>query len=257
MTVASPTPRPVPDDSALRTAQHPPRSDPPPQSGPNRVRALGRAALFLLVLVAAALLAWKLGAFELRDRGTLLATIREVQSHRLLVPAFVAAYVVAVTFGLPASPLTLAGGALFGFWRGFLLNWLGASLGAFLAFLFAGSLCREACRALLGRRAETMERLAAEHGFLGTLRLRLLPVVPFSLLNFAAALAGVRRRDYLAATVLGIIPGTAVYTYFADSLLLGADGAGRNALLRVAMAGALLLALSFVPSLLRRGKRSP
>ncbi len=211
----------------------------------------------MLVLTAAALLAWKLGAFELLDRRTLLATIREVRSHRLLVPTFVAAYVVAVTFGLPASPFTLAGGALFGVWRGFLLNWLGASLGAFLAFLFAGSLCKEACRALLGRRAETMERLAAEHGFLGTLRLRLLPVVPFSLLNFAAALAGVRRREYLAATVLGIIPGTAVYTYFADSLLQGAAGAGRHALVRVSMAGALLLALSFVPSLLRRGKRSP
>ncbi len=210
----------------------------------------------MLVLAAAALLAWKLGVFELRDRRTLLATIRHVRSYRLLVPIFVAAYVVAITFGLPASPFTLAGGALFGFWRGFLLNWLGASLGAFLAFLFAGILCGETCRALLGRRAETMERLAAEHGFVGTLRLRLIPVVPFSLLNFGAALAGVRRRDYLAATLLGIIPGTAIYTYFADSLLQGAAGAGRHALVRVSMAGALLLALSFVPSILRRGKRA-
>ena len=61
--------RPVSHDSALRTAQHPPRSGPPPQSGLNRGQALGRAALFVLVLTAAALLAWKLGAFELQDRA--------------------------------------------------------------------------------------------------------------------------------------------------------------------------------------------
>jgi uncharacterized membrane protein YdjX (TVP38/TMEM64 family) len=221
-----------------------------------RGTALRRAALFVLVLAAAALLAWKLGAFELRDRQTLLAAIHKIRGHRLLIPTFIAAYAIAVTFGLPASPFTLAGGVLFGFWRGFLLNWLSASLGAFLAFLFAGSLCGEECRALLGRRAEKMGRLAAEHGFLGTLRLRLIPVVPFSLVNFGAALAGVRRRDYVAATVLGIIPGSAIYTYFADSLLQGAAGANRHALVRVSLAGVLLLALSFVPSLFRRGKRT-
>jgi uncharacterized membrane protein YdjX (TVP38/TMEM64 family) len=219
-----------------------------------RGTALRRAALFVLVLAAAALLAWKLGAFELRDRQTLLAAIHKIRGHRLLIPTFIAAYAIAVTFGLPASPFTLAGGVLFGFWRGFLLNWLSASLGAFLAFLFAGSLCGEECRALLGRRAEKMGRLAAEHGFLGTLRLRLIPVVPFTLVNFGAALAGVRLRDYVAATVLGIIPGSAVYTYFADSLLQGAAGASRHALVRVSVAGVLLLALSFVPSLFRRGK---
>ncbi|NUO39919.1 MAG: TVP38/TMEM64 family protein [Gemmatimonadaceae bacterium] len=201
---------------------------------------------------AAALLAWKLGVFELRDRHKLIASITAARRLRYLVPVFVVVYVSAVTFALPAAPLTLAGGALFGFWRGVVLNWLGATLGALMAYLFASALCGEACRALLGGRAEALERLAAEHGFLGTLRLRLVPVVPFSVLNYAAALAGVRRRDYALATALGIIPGTAVYTYFADSLLQGVAGAGRHALLRVSLAGALLLALSFVPAVVRR-----
>lgn len=228
------------------------RAGPPASRG----AAIRRVAVFVLVLAVAAVVAWKLGVFGLRDRHTLLATIREVRTHRLLVPAFIAAYAVAVTFGLPASPFTLAGGVLFGFPEGFLLNWLGATLGAFLAFLFAGSLCGEGCRSLLGKRADRLGRLATEHGFLGTLRLRLIPVVPFSLLNFGAALVGVRRRDYLAATALGIIPGTAIYTYFADSLLQGASGSARQALVRVSVAGALLLAISFVPSLVVRGRHA-
>lgn len=221
----------------------------------DRRRAFRRAGLFVILLAVAALVAWKLGAFHLADRESLVAAVHRVRGFPLLGPGFIAAYAVAVTFGLPASPLTLAGGALFGFWRGMLLNWFGATLGAFLAFVFADSLCGDTCRALLGRRAKSVERLAAEHGFMATLRLRLVPIVPFSLLNFAAALAGVRRRDYLVGTALGIIPGTAVYTYFADALLQGASGAGRHALLHVSLAGALLLALSFVPAIVRRVRR--
>lgn len=246
---------PVLPRSSVRSSPHPRTATPSASSRQDRGRALRRGALFVFLIAAAALLAWKLGLFELRDRAALVAAIRRARTFPLLVPAFVAAYAAAVTFGLPASPFTLAGGALFGFWRGFLLNWLGAVLGAFLAFLFASALCGDACRALLGRRAEALDRLATEHGFLGTLRLRLIPVVPFSLLNFAAALAGVRRRDYFLATALGIIPGTAVYTYFAESLLRGATDAGHHALVRVAAAGALLLAFSFVPALVRRIRR--
>lgn len=204
------------------------------------------------MFAAGALLAWRIGVLDLRDRGTLLAAIARVRRLPLLSLAFIASYAVAVTFGIPASPFTLAGGALFGFWHGFLLNWLGATTGAFLAYLFAGSLCGDGCRALLGRRADAMEQLAAEHGLLGTLRLRLIPIVPFSLLNFGAALAGVRRRDYLVATAVGVIPGTAVYTFFAESLLHGAAGADRTALVQVSVASALLLVLSFVPMLIAR-----
>jgi uncharacterized membrane protein YdjX (TVP38/TMEM64 family) len=89
------------------------------------------------------------------------------------------------------------------------------------------------------------------------LRLRLLPLVPFNVLSFAAGLAGVPFRPYLAATALGILPGTIVYTYFADSLLAGVEGASRQAFARVAAAGALLLAVSFGPALVRRLRRGP
>jgi uncharacterized membrane protein YdjX (TVP38/TMEM64 family) len=208
--------------------------------------------VFIAVIAAAALVAWRLGFFDLARPAQLAKTVRSLRGHTLIVPLFVLAYAVAATFGLPGSAFTLAGGAIFGFGVGVLLNWLGAVAGATTAFLLADVLCKDSCRSLLGRYSERLERNAKEHGFAATLRLRLIPLVPFNLLNFGAALAGVPFRPYVAATALGIIPATAVYTYFADSVLEGVAGASRHALLNVSIAGALLIAVSFVPTLVRR-----
>ncbi len=211
-----------------------------------------KLGLFVAVLAAIALVAWRLGFFQLAHPATLARAVRSVRAHPFAGPLFVAAYTLAIMFGLPGSAFTLAGGAIFGFWWGLLLNWLGALAGATLAYLFAHALCGDVCRSLLGRYSSKLEQAAQSHGLMATLRLRLIPVVPFNLLNFGAALAGVPFRDYVLATAAGIIPGTAVYTYFADALLSGAAGASRHALLNVSLAGALLLAMSFVPTLVRK-----
>lgn len=217
--------------------------------------ALRKLGLLLLMVAIAGVVAWRLGLFELTNREVLAATTEKVRSVRYLPLLFVAAYAIATTFGLPATPFTLAGGVLFGFGSGLFLNWIGGTIGAVLAYSFAGALCRDSCRALLGRRAEALEQLATTHGFLATLRLRLIPVVPFALLNYGAALAGVGRRDFVLATALGILPGAAVYTWFAGSLVQGVEGSARQALLNVSIAGVLLILLSFIPTLAQRFAR--
>jgi uncharacterized membrane protein YdjX (TVP38/TMEM64 family) len=216
-----------------------------------------KLGIFVAIIAAVMVIAWRLGFFQLTHPATLARAVRGVRSQPLAAPLFIVAYAIATMFGLPGSAFTLAGGAIFGFWGGLLFNWLGAVAGATLAFLFAHALCKDTCRSLLGRHSTTLEQAAKSHGLMATLRLRLIPLVPFNLLNFGAALAGVRFRDYVIATAVGIIPGTAVYTYFADSLLSGAAGASRHALLNVSVAGALLLAISFAPTLVRkmRGQR--
>ena len=84
--------------------------------------------------------------------------------------------------------------------------------------------------------------------------------MPFTPLNYGAALAGVGRRDYVLATALGIIPATAIYTWFAGSLIQGVEGSGRQALVKASIAGVLLILLSFIPTLVhrlaRRGRES-
>lgn len=211
-----------------------------------------RLSLLVLVLLGAWLAARSSGILDQLQLDHLPSLIREARQFVWVAPVFVLTYVIITTVGLPATPLTLAGGALFGPWWGSLFNWLGATLGATGAFLLARALGRDAVRSLLGTRAGALDVLAGDQAFSSLLRLRLLPIVPFNGLNFGAGLAGVRPGPYVLATALGIIPGTAVYTYFADALLAGVDGAREAALLRVAIAGALLVLLSFLPTLARR-----
>lgn len=225
--------------------------------GPLSQRAvLSRLAILLVVIAGAVLLASRLGLFDLRDPRRLAAVVRQARGISGIAPLFVVVYGVVATFGLPATPFTLAGGAIFGTVLGAILNWCGAVLGAIGSFMLAKVLGRDALRRLLGKRAERLDGLVERGGFATILRLRLLPVVPFNVLSFAAGIAGVRLRDYVLGTALGIVPGTIVYTYFADSLISGAEGASRAAFARVAIAAGLLLAVSFAPTLLRRVRRT-
>jgi uncharacterized membrane protein YdjX (TVP38/TMEM64 family) len=211
-----------------------------------------RLALFVLVLLGAWFAARSTGVLAQLQLDRLPVLVREVRQFAWAGPAFVATYAIASTVGLPATPLTLIGGAVFGPWLGSLFNWIGATLGATGAYLLARALGREAVRSLLGARAAALDSFAGEQAFGALLRLRLLPIIPFNGINFGAGLAGVRPGPYVLATALGIIPGTMVYTYFADALLAGVSGAREAALLRVAIAGGLLVVLSFLPALARR-----
>lgn len=212
----------------------------------------GKLALLAAIVAAAVLAARWAGFSRFTEVEALAGAVREVRELPFAPLLFVAFYAAIAAFGLPALALTLAGGAIFGLGWGTLLNWLGATLGALGGYLLARSLGRDAVARLLGAHAARLDRLATAHGFGAILRLRLLPIVPFNALNFAAGVAGVPLRAYVLGTALGIVPGTFVYTYFADSLLAGAAGAREQALLRVAVAGALLVLLSFLPAAARR-----
>jgi len=211
-----------------------------------------RLAIFLVILIAMWTAARLLGVDAYISPERIGTTIRDAREVPFAAAIFVAAYIAVTTIGLPALPLTLAGGAIFGVGAGIALTWLGATLGATGAYLLARALGGDALRRLLGDRAGTLDRMLGDGAFLTMLRLRLIPVVPFNALNFGAGLAGARLTHYVAATAIGILPGTSVYTYFADVLLAGADGARQTAFVRVAVAGALLLALSYLPALAKR-----
>ncbi|MEX2180889.1 MAG: DUF547 domain-containing protein [Gemmatimonadaceae bacterium] len=217
-----------------------------------RSRALVRLALLVLVLVAAWVIARQLGWLEYADRSQIGALVERIRGLPLAAPIFVLAYAAAATLGLPGTPLTLAGGAIFGFAGGTVLNWMGATLGATGAFFLARMLGRDSVRALLGRNAAALDRVVGSGAFGTLVRLRLIPIVPFNALNFGSGLAGVRPATYVASTALGIIPGTAVYTYFADALLAGVEGAREQAFQQVLVAGVLLVLLSLVPAIARR-----
>lgn len=218
----------------------------------SRSSGLLRLGAFILLLALVWWVARATGVLAYADPARLQAAIAQARGSRFAIPGFIALYAIVAGFGLPGTPLTLAGGALFGTVLGTACNWVGATIGATIAFLLARTLGKDAVQSLLGSRAAGLDRVGGSTGFWALLRLRLIPVMPFNALNFGSGFTGISLRDYVLATAIGILPGTAIYTSFADALLAGASGARESALLRVAIAGALLLALSFVPTLARR-----
>ncbi len=194
-------------------------------------------------------------------RDGIAAAVAWLRGNPWAPVVFVAAYATATALAVPGTALTLAGGAVFGVFWGSVFNWLAANIGANAAFMVARALGRDGVRRLAGEDSAALRRLDAaveKRGFLGLLTLRLIPLAPFNVLNFGAGLTALRWPVYAAATAIGIVPGTVVYTFFADAILQGSQEASRDALLRVLLAGALLAALAVLPALLGRlGARLP
>src|SRR5690349_7151033 len=217
--------------------------------------ALLRIASLAAVIVVLSLVAYKLGWFDLRHAT---ATIERLQSgHNLVLVAVIFFVVCAVTtaVGFPALPFTVAGGAIFGHLLGATLSWAAALIGTMLGYALARFVGRETARRWLAKRA-VGEALTQSTSFMTLLRLRLIPVVPLSVVNFAAGLARTRFSIYVAASAIGILPATVVFAYFADSLVRGLQGARTHAYWDVSIACAGLMLLSLLPRKARSGPSS-
>jgi uncharacterized membrane protein YdjX (TVP38/TMEM64 family) len=122
-----------------------------------------------------------------------------------------------------------------------------------LGYWLARGIGRDAAQRWLTKR-RVGDAFSDSASFRTLLYLRLIPVVPLSVVNFTAGLARTRFTTYVAATAIGIFPATAVYAYFADSLVRGLQGARTHAYRDIAIASTLLLVLSLVPLIARRGR---
>lgn len=130
------------------------------------------------------------------------------------VVAFIAVYAVATVAFVPGSVLTLAAGVIFGVVQGTAYVFIGAVIGSTAAFLIA----RHVARPLVERRVKRtprfarLDRAVAASGRRIVLLLRLSPVLPYNLLNYALGLTNVRLGDYVVASI-GMLPGTLLYVY--------------------------------------------
>ncbi|MEN8161788.1 MAG: TVP38/TMEM64 family protein, partial [Myxococcota bacterium] len=131
---------------------------------------------------------------------------------------FVVGYAVAVVAFIPGSALTLASGAIFGVAQGTLLVFVAAVLGSMGAFLVARHLARAAIeRRIAGdARFAAIDQAIAREGRKIVFLLRLSPIFPFNLLNYALGLTRVRLVDYAIAGV-GMLPGTLLYVYLGSA----------------------------------------
>lgn len=134
-------------------------------------------------------------------------------NHAAFAVLFFAAYIAVTALSLPfAVWMTLAAGAVFGFWGGLVLVSFASTIGATLAFLAARFLLRDWVMARLGARARAVEQGLARDGAFHLFSLRLIPVVPFFALNLLMGLTAMPARRFYWVSQLGMLPGTAVYT---------------------------------------------
>jgi len=171
----------------------------------------------ILVLAAGLALFWTLrldrfvGFEALKEHRTLLIDL--VSRHSVAMAAgFVAVYALSAAFSLPvAAVLSIAGGFLFGQGWGTVLNVIGASAGATALFLAARTAIGDSLRARAGPWLRRMEAGFKQNALSYLLFLRLVPLFPFVAVNLVPAALGVSLRDFVIATVIGIIPGAFVY----------------------------------------------
>lgn len=177
----------------------------------NPKRLIAPAVLIVLIAIIWAFgLTSRLSWSALAQNEANLATW--VTAHPLLAPClYVAAYTTSVTLSLPqAALLTLAGGLLFGAVAGGALAVTGATIGAVSLFLIARSAVADPPAARGGNALTKVRADLQRNGFSYLLAIRLIPVVPFWLVNLAAALSGMRLSQFAAATFIGISPATFV-----------------------------------------------
>lgn len=205
--------------------------------------------LLVAVIVALLVVGWKHGVSlaTLKDSRHALLALNAVHPI-VFAAAFFGLYVLVTGVSLPfAEVMTLAAGALFGLLEGTVLVSFASTLGATLAMLSSRFLFRDWVRRRAGDRLKRMEQGVARDGAFYLFSLRLVPVIPFFLINLLAGLIPMKVRTYWWVSQLGMLPATMVYVGAGTQL---GQVTSLSSLLSPALIGALVL-IALLPWLAR------
>ncbi|OBB13117.1 hypothetical protein A5662_07510 [Mycobacteriaceae bacterium 1482268.1] len=173
-------------------------------------RQLAAITATIVILLAVLLLVPRPGALQLRDWA---------QSLGPWVPlAFLATHIVVTVFPFPRTAFTLASGLLFGPWLGIAIAVVASAVSALLALLLVRAAGWRLERLVPHPRIKSLDARLRQRGWLTVMSMRLIPAVPFSVLNYAAGASAVRVLPYTGATLAGLLPGTAAVVVLGDAL---------------------------------------
>ncbi len=190
-----------------------------------------------------------------RDQLDATAIKQWVQSAGFAGPlVFMLVYIVGTLLFLPGSVLTLAGGALFGPVLGTLYNLTAATIGAALAFVLARYLAADWVKRKTGGSLKQLADGVENEGWRFVAFVRLVPLFPFNLLNYALGVTRIKLSHYIVATYIFMLPGAFAYTYLGYA---GSEAiAGNASLTKMIQIGSIALALlaivAFLPRLIMR-----
>jgi len=169
---------------------------------------------------------------------------------------FILIYVVACVLFLPGSILTLAGGALFGPVLGSFCAITGATLGAAVSFLISRYLLSKWVSQRAGGKLKQLVNGVEAEGWRFVAFVRLVPLFPFNLLNYALGLTKIRFIEYLVATYVFMLPGAIAYTYIGYVGREAVSG-GENLVKNILIAVAILAVVLFLPRFVATVRRGP
>jgi uncharacterized membrane protein YdjX (TVP38/TMEM64 family)/rhodanese-related sulfurtransferase len=214
-------------------------------------RNVMRLGAFALLLVAIAFAVWYRAGFGV--------DVLEgwVQRFGVAGPiVFMAIYALGTVLFLPGSIITLAGGALFGPVWGTVYNLTGATAGAAVAFLAARYLASDWVHRRAGGRTRQLIEGVEKEGWRFVAFVRLVPLFPFNLLNYALGLTRISLAQYIVASFVFMLPGAIAYTYLGYAgreALGGGEGMMQKGLLALALLGTV----AFLPRLVKRLRAAP
>lgn len=179
-----------------------------------------KTAVLLVLLIALAALTWKLSTWLTPQQLQ-----QALQQTGGWAPAlYIGLFILLPTFFFPVAVLALAGGLLFGLWWGSVYTFIGAVLNCALMFLLARYVGRSQVQRLVEQKLSPqwqrrLQMADGKEGFLLLIILRLIPAVPYNLINYTFGLTGISFSSYLLASAIGIIPGTFAFINIGDKTL--------------------------------------
>ena len=181
----------------------------------NKYLKIGILVTLGITLVAAPAQAQEVGVNGFNPQELLRNALQWIDNLGAIAPiAFILIYIIATVAFLPGSILTLGAGVVFGIVQGSIYVFVGATIGATLAFLVGRYLARGwISKKIAGnQKFSAIDRAVGNEGLKIVLLTRLSPIFPFNLLNYGLGITGVSLKDYVLGSV-GMIPGTIMYVY--------------------------------------------
>ena len=179
-----------------------------------------KTAVLLVLLIALAALTWKLSTWLTPQQ--LQQALQQTGGWAPVL--YIGLFILLPTFFFPVAVLALAGGLLFGLWWGSVYTFIGAVLNCALMFLLARYVGRSQVQRLVEQKLSPqwqrrLQMADGKEGFLLLIILRLIPAVPYNLINYTFGLTGISFSSYLLASAIGIIPGTFAFINIGDKTL--------------------------------------
>jgi uncharacterized membrane protein YdjX (TVP38/TMEM64 family) len=210
----------------------------------------------LIGIVIIGILIWlfAFGGSEFFTLDNLVDLLKSIEGYGILVPiVYVVLYWIVCLFFLPAVPITLIGGLIFGPVRGSMIVSFASTTGATLAFITGRTIGREAILKKFGQSSsfKKIDKGVKDNGWRMLMITRLVPLFPFNLQNYLYGLTDIPLGTYMLVSWLAMLPGTIAYATLAGAIVSGNGDVGRM-VIYLAIGAILIVALSYIPKILEK-----